>query len=245
MDLRLTGKKVLVTGGSAGIGAAIVEAFAREGADVAFCSRSQQKIDAMCDKLSGYGVNISGTSVDINDASAVTDWVNAVGEIDIVVHNVSALSTHEWQPMIDTDIKATVALVEAVTPALKRSQCGALTYIGSKVATYGVADFPVYAAGKACMTHYMKSLSLSLGQQGIRVNVVAPGDIYFEDGAWDNIRQNMPELYQKTVDSSLLGRLGKAEEIADSVVFISSPVSSFTIGAQLLVDGGTTSHVHG
>ena len=77
------------------------------------------------------------------------------------------------------------------------------------------------------------------------MNVVAPGDIYFEGGVWEDIRENMPELYQKTVDSSLLGRLGKAEEIADSVVFISSPVSSFTIGAQLLVDGGTTSHVHG
>ncbi|MCB1668216.1 MAG: SDR family oxidoreductase [Porticoccaceae bacterium] len=245
MDLKLSGLNVLVTGGTAGIGAAIVECFAREGANVAFCSRSQSKVDAMCQRMSVYNVTIRGASVDINDAEALADWVKSVGELDIVVHNVSGLSTHDWQVMIDTDIKATASLIEAALPALKRSECGALTYIGSKVSTYGTPDFPVYAAGKACITHYMKSLSLELGQDGIRVNVIAPGDIYFKDGAWDNIRKNMPDLYQKTVDSSLFGRLGTAEEIADSVVFISSPVSSFTTGAHLLVDGGTSVHVQG
>jgi len=245
MDLKLAGLHVLVTGGSAGIGARIVEAFAREGANVAFCSRSQSKVDAMCAKLSVYGVEVTGAAVDITDSAAMKRWIDSLPALDIVVHNVSGLSTHDWDIAIETDIKATQYLIDAVTPALQRSSNGAFTYIGSKVSSYGTADFPVYAATKACITHYMKSLSLSLGKDGIRVNVISPGDIFFEDGAWDNIKNNVPELYEKTLGSSLLGRLGSPEEIADSVVFISSPKSSFTLGANLFVDGGTTLNVQG
>lgn len=245
MDLQLSGLKVLATGGSAGIGARIVEAFAREGATVAFCSRSQNKVDAMCEKLARDGLSVEGAAVDITDAGAMKKWVESIGDIDIVVHNVSGLSTHDWDIAIETDIKATQNLVDLVLPALKRSSHAAITYIGSKVSSYGTADFPVYAATKSCMTHYMKSLSLGLASDGIRVNVISPGDIFFKDGAWENIKNNMPELYAKTLNSSLLGRLGTPEEIADSVVFISSPRSSFTLGANLFVDGGTTINVQG
>lgn len=245
MDLKLSGLNVLVTGGSAGIGARIVEAFAREGANVAFCSRSSEKVEAMCARMSQYEARVTGTALDVTDAPAMTQWIESLGEIDIVVQNVSGLSTHDWDVAIDTDIKATQQLIDAVTPALKRSSNAAFTYIGSKVSSYGTADFPVYAATKACLTHYMKSLSLSLGKEGIRVNVISPGDIYFDGGAWDNIKNNVPELYEKTLNSSLLGRLGTPEEIADSVVFISSPRSSFTLGANLFVDGGTTLNVQG
>jgi 3-oxoacyl-[acyl-carrier protein] reductase len=244
MDLRLNGLNVLVTGGTSGIGAAIVERFAQEGANVAFCSRSPEKVDRMLERLSRYPVEVTGKPLDVTDTDAFIAWAQTLNGMDIFVPNVSALSS-DWDASLATDLKATVRATEALVPKLRTSATPAITYIGSKAGSFGTPHFESYGAVKAAMTHYMKSLARRLAAEGVRVNTVSPGDIFVTDGFWDNMRRNRPEVYQETLNANPLGRLGTPEEIANVVVFLSSPAAGFVSGANLLADGASTLHVHG
>lgn len=234
--------RVAVTGGTAGIGAAIVRGFAQEGAHVAFCSRSAARVAAMTESLTGYPVEARGTVVDVTDADALGGWIEGLGRIDILVPNVSAISP-DWAMSIDTDMRATIRATEAAIPLLARSRAPAITYIGSKAATFGTPGHEAYGAAKAAMAHYMKSLSRRLVSRGIRVNTVAPGDVFVEGGFWDRVRQASPADYQETLDANPMGRLATPEEIAHVAVFVSCPRASFVNGAHYLVDGGATDHV--
>lgn len=244
MDLKLSGFNVVVTGGTAGIGGAIVERFAQEGANVAFCSRSASNVSKMLKKLEKYSVKKQGGIVDVTNLDDFSKWISSIGEIDIFIPNVSALSA-DWDISMNTDLKSTVQTVEAIIPFLQTSSHPAITYVGSKAAVIATPGFEAYGAVKAATVHYIKSLSKRLASDGIRVNTVSPGDTFVEGGFWDNIKINAPDVYQSTLDANPLGRFCTPEEIANTVLFISSPLASFISGSHLLVDGGTTDHVHG
>jgi len=241
MDLGLKGLRAVVTGGSAGIGAAVVRALAAEGCDVAFCARTPARIDAALTALQGLPGRTQAEAVDVTDAPQFQAWLARLGTFDIFVANVSALSG-DWTAALATDIRATVEASEAALPCLQRSPHGALTYIGSKAGSLAAPNSAAYGAAKAAMAHYMKSLSARL-LPAVRVNTVSPGDTLFDGGLWDRVRNDEPEAFQKVLQRNPMRRLATVEEVARVVAFVSSPAASFVAGANWYVDGGSVQHV--
>lgn len=241
MNLLLDTCTAVVTGGSSGIGAAIVRAFAEEGCRVHFCGRSDTHITRTLETCAELPGPCFGSKVDVTDLPSVQSWFRELGAFDIFVPNVSALS-EDWEQSIDTDIRATVALTELATEHMGDSRWGAITYISSKAASLACPNSAAYGASKAAMAHYMKSLSARLLPR-IRVNVVSPGDTLARAGFWDRVRESEPEAFQRALARNPLGRLATPEEIAKVVVFLSSPAASFVAGANWYVDGGSVAHV--
>ncbi len=244
MNLKLSGLHAVVTGGSSGIGAAIVRVLAEEGCKVSFCARGQAGIDNALSALVGESALrglVQGTALDVGDTLRLTQWFAELGPFDIFIPNVSALSGN-WDDAIATDMRATSASTEAALPLMAGSAHGAITYIGSKAGSLAAPGSAAYGAAKAAMAHYMKSLALQL-LPAIRVNTVSPGDTLAEGGIWDRVRLNDAEKYQKVVSRNPMGRLASAEEVARVVAFVSSPAASFVAGANWYVDGGSVAHV--
>ncbi len=248
MDLQLTGKRAIVSGGSKGIGRAIVEALVDEGASVAFCARTEADVTAAARALTERGGTVQGSVLDVTDAAALAQWVataaEQLGGIDIVIPNVSALNVSNdeeaWAATFATDLMHTVRMVEAALPHLERSDAAAIVVISS--VSGREIDFAAgsYGTMKAALIHYTQGLAFQLAPKGIRANIVSPGNVYFDGGIWNMIKDNMPDLYASALALNPTGRMGRPEEIAAAAVFLASPVSSFTMGTNLVVDGALT-----
>jgi len=248
MDLGLKGKKAVITGGSKGIGRAIANCFAAEGADVALCARNEKDVTAAVAALKGKGVKASGRALDVADGAALKTWIadaaKELGGVDALVCNVSALAVGDneesWEKSFKTDMMHTVNAVAAAVPFLEKSKSPSIVLISS-VSGFEV-DFAAgsYGAMKAALIHYAKGLSRQLVGKGIRVNCVSPGNTYFDGGIWQNIEKNMPDLFASTLKVNPTGKFGTAEEVANGVVFISSPLASRISGTNLVIDGALT-----
>lgn len=248
MDLKLTGKRAVVSGGSKGIGRAIVEALVDEGAVVSFCARTAADVEAAEKALTDRGGRVHGSVVDVADAVQVSGWVEqaaaTMGGLDIVIPNVSALNVNNdeeaWAATFNTDLMHTVRMVNAALPHLEASDAAAIVVISS--VSGREIDFAAgsYGTMKAALIHYTQGIAYQLAPKGIRANIVSPGNIYFDGGIWNMIKDNIPDLYASALALNPTGRMGKPEEIAAAAVFLASPVSSFTMGTNLVVDGALT-----
>lgn len=249
MDLGLKGKKAIVTGATKGIGLAIAETFAREGADVAICSRNASEAAAVAARIAKEtGVKTLGSGVDVADGPALTAWVAEAGKelggIDIVVANVSALafgaSEESWAKGFQTDIMHTVRVIDAAMPFLEKSAAGSIVTISSVSGREIDVVWGAYGASKAAVIHYTQGLAFNLAAKNIRANTVSPGNTYFAGGVWESIETGNPKLFADSLALNPTGRMATPQEIANAVVFIASPASSFTTGTNLVVDGALT-----
>ena len=246
MDLGLKGLRALVTGGTRGIGRAVVETLAAEGASVAFCARTTGDVSA-ADQAEASGTML-GYVADVGDQTALREWVttaaDALGGVDIVVANVSALaipdSAENWQRSFEVDMMGTVGLMQAAMPYLERSPAASIVTIAS--VSGREIDFAAgpYGTFKAAIIHYTQGLAFQLADKGIRANSLSPGNTYFPGGVWENIEQNNPSLFATAMGLNPTGRMARPEEIARGVAFLASPAASFITGTNLVVDGALT-----
>jgi NAD(P)-dependent dehydrogenase (short-subunit alcohol dehydrogenase family) len=248
MDLGLKGMRAVVTGGSKGIGRAVVDMLADEGCNVAVCARDAAGVAATVKATVAKGVKASGRALDVADGDALKSWIGdvaqAFGGLDIVICNVSALAVGDtaesWDKSFRVDMMHTVNAVNAAVPYLEKSKAASVIIVSS-VSGFEV-DFAAgsYGATKAALIHYAKGLSQQLCGKGIRANAVSPGNTYIEGGIWNQIETDMPDLFQSTLAANPTGRLGTAKEVAYGVVFLASPVASRISGTNLVIDGALT-----
>jgi NAD(P)-dependent dehydrogenase (short-subunit alcohol dehydrogenase family) len=251
MDLGLGGLNAVVTGGTRGIGRAIAETLADEGANVAICARHADGVESAVAGLQAKGVRATGRALDVGDGPALQEWVRDVadelGGIDIVVANVSALAIGgdeaHWQNGYQVDMMGAVRLVDAAMPSLEQSAAPCIVTIGS--VSGREIDFAsgAYGAFKAALVHYTQGLAYHLAGKGIRANTVSPGNTYFDGGVWAQIETADPDLFSLALGLNPTGRMGTPQEMANAVAFIASPRASFITGTNLVVDGALTKGV--
>ena len=250
MDLGLKGKKVIMNGGAHGLGLASLKHFAAEGADVAFFSRKDDKIEAAKEAIGAAGDGkVFAEVFDMADgADAYKAWLekaaSELGGCDIFVHMASSSGTGgtgDWQQGLDMDVLGAVHAVKVLTPHLEKSDSGSIVFMSSTAALETFIQPQAFNALKAALITYASGQALA--GQGIRVNTVSPGAIEYPGGNWETIKGAMPELYESTLAKMPMGRFGNDEEVGKAVVFVASPACPYMTGANLVVDGGFTQRV--
>lgn len=249
MDLGLRGARALVTGASRGIGLAIADALAAEGADVALLARGAEGLAAAAEHLGRHGGRVLTRVVDVTDHAALTaavdDVAGELGGLDRVVANAGGTVGGNLLDSTPEDFTATfelnaghaAALVRGAHPHLLASGRGAVVLITS-ITGSRVAPRTTYAVAKAAEIHLARVLADELAGDRIRVNAVSPGSILFPGGGWASLQRNDPEAFGRFVAQEFpWGRLGAAEEVADVVTFLLSDRASWVSGADVVVDG--------
>jgi 3-oxoacyl-[acyl-carrier protein] reductase len=240
-----SGKRVLVAGGSKGIGRAIALGFAAQGAAVSVCARGAEPLEATRAEIAAQGVAAHARPTDLARAEEVAAWVEqaaaALGGIDVLVNNASGFGARDteedWARALDVDVMATVRASRAAAPHLRAAK-GCIVNVSSISGFRASTRTPAYAAVKALLINYTASQAAAFARDGVRVNAVAPGSIEFPGGSWEARRTSDPALYNRILGSIPFGRLGAPEEVADVVLFLAGPGARWVTGQTVIVDGG-------
>jgi 3-oxoacyl-[acyl-carrier protein] reductase len=245
MNFNLNGKKVLVTGSTHGIGYQIASAFLLEGCSVAFNARNNNKID-INNKENAYFV-AGDVTIDDEAVNVVNEAAKKMGGLDIVVCNVGSgqsaspgkETTKDWHESIKKNFYSTVHVVQAARPHLINSQ-GVIICISSICGLEVIPKAPVtYSVAKAALNSYVKGMSRPLGNDGIRICAVAPGNIMFDGSVWDKkVRANQEEVELMLYRDVPLKKLGTSSDVSNLVLFISSSLSVNITGSIFVSDGG-------
>jgi len=252
MNLNLANKKILITGASRGIGEAIAKSFLQEGAKTCLVSRGSSALYENEKKLrNSYGlenvVAFKCDCTDINSLKILKDKVeNYWNSLDVVVVNVGdgrsvsdALPEDErWKKTWDSNFESALRTARVFLPTLKKSK-GCLLFVSSIAGIEAFGAPTDYSTAKAAIIALAKNMARKLACNNVRVNVIAPGNVYFKGGSWDEKIQEDKIHVDKIIKSSVpMNRFATPQEIADSVVFLCSDRASFITGATLVVDGG-------
>jgi 3-oxoacyl-[acyl-carrier protein] reductase len=253
VNLQLSGKKILVTGSSQGIGAAIAIAFLDEGADVVIVSRGEEKLSVLASELqSKYGESrVIHTTCDCSDTESleglrrfiISEW----GRLDIVVANVgdgksvpeAIPSDEEWVRTWNSNFESALQTSRVFVPELKKSK-GNLLFISSITALEAFGAPVDYSTAKTAVVAFAKNIARKLAKE-VRVNVLAPGNVNFPGSSWDKKIKSDPERIKILIENTVpMNRFGTPEEIADAAVFLCSEKANFITGSVLVIDGGQT-----
>lgn len=242
----LKGKTVMVSGAARGIGRAIALELARAGANISFnYSKSQNEAKELEKELQGLSVKAQAFQADIKDYSAVKAWVDKTkelfGSLDIVVNNAGIIRDRafalmelgDWQDVINTNLGGTMNLTRAAIVTLVKQKSGNIINITSVTGVTGMPRQTNYAASKAGIIGFTKSLAKEVAAYNIRVNAVAPGFIETD------MLKDLKEVYRNQIIEHIpLGRMGKSEEVARVVKFLVSDAANYITGQTIIIDGG-------
>jgi 3-oxoacyl-[acyl-carrier protein] reductase len=258
MQLNLNGKKALVTGGSNGIGKAIVKELAQNGVSVAFTSRKQERIDQLLTEL-GSDQHF-GCKIDLVEESGPQELKKLLdqhfGPIDIVVNNIGdTLSItdplcplSDWKKVYRLNLEVHVEIVNLFLPHMLSQKWGRIVNITAGAALENSGPVP-YCSMKAAYTAYTRSMARVLAPQNVVMSAVLPGVVLTEDGHWQKVLNERPEHAENYLkERTSLKRFGKPEEISPMVVFLCSDLASFCQGSIVPVEGGQARHyfhIHG
>ena len=254
MNLELEGKKVLITGASRGIGASIAYRFLEEGSDVIIVSRGSDALFTTEKKLQNeFGkYKVIAEKCDCTDQASIDNLKNkitsSVGSLDILVNNVGdgqsvsdALpSDEQWQSIWNSNFESALQTARTFLPMLEKSK-GCLLFISSIAGIEAFGAPTDYSTAKSAIIALAKNMARKLASDNIRVNVIAPGNVYFEGGSWDEKIQQDKKRVDEIIKSTVpMNRFAIPQEIADSAVFLCSDRASFITGTTLVIDGGQT-----
>lgn len=241
------GKTVAVTGGGSGINLGIAKTFARLGANIAICGRTQNKLDAAGDELRALGAKVVAKSADVRDLAAVEaffdETAKVLGPCDVVVAGaagnflcaVEAMSSNAFKTVVDIDLIGSFHTAKAAFAQLTETS-GSMLLVSAAQA-FMPYEYQAHAgAAKAGVEQLMRQLALEWGAKGIRVNCVVPGSIEGTAGIKKLLAS--PKLADQLLDTIPTGRLGTVEDIGAVAAFLASPLASYVTGASLIADGG-------
>ena len=251
MDLHLDGTRAVITGGSRGIGLAIADALASEGAAVGLIARGEEQLAAAAEQVGRHGRAVATVSADVTDSTALRAAVERIadvlGGLDRIVANAGGtlgggnLLDRDPESFTETyalNVGHATVLLDAAMPYLRAAGSGAVVLIAS-ITGMRPGTRSSYAAAKAAEIHLASVLALELAPLDIRVNAVSPGSIWFEGGGHEKFAEANPELFEDWRSRELpYGRLGRPEEVADAVTYLLSDRASWITGANVPVDGG-------
>jgi len=237
----LRGKRVLITGGGSGIGAGIVEGFARQGAEIVFFDLAEEESRALCERTGGRFERVDLTDIKALQ-SAIARLIEEGGAFDVLVNNAANDDRHSiedvteayWDERLDVNLKHHFFAAQAVIPGMREKGAGAIVNLGSISWHLGITDLPVYQTAKAAIEGLTRSLARELGPDGIRVTCVVPGNVRTPR----QLKWYTPEGEQEIVDAQCLkGRLAP-DDVAAMVLFLASDDARLITGHEYFVDAG-------
>ena len=257
MDLELKGKIAAVSGSSQGIGRAIAHVLLAEGATVYITGRNADALKKAHEEMSSeFSDSVRSFQGDMADTDTVVRLMDRIGSeagrLDIAVANVGTgkskpgwdVEDSLWEESMHANFFSAVSFVRESVRMMLPMKTGSIVAVSSIAALEAIPAPVPYSAAKSALMSYVKNMAGQLGPEGVRINSVVPGNVFFEGGTWDRITKERGEWAKQYIDSEVpMKRFATPEEIADAVCFLCSPRSSFTTGAHLVVDGGQTRRV--
>ena len=243
----LTGKSVLITGASSGMGEEAARALAAAGAEVTIVGRNEERLEANRKTIDEAGGTAHAVVQDLTEdggpARIVDEAVKAMGGIDVLVNVAGIMELGSFQDhtpemfdrMFGTNVRAPFLVTQAALPHLKKSS-GALIFFSSIAAHMAFPDSTVYSATKGAIEGLVRQLTVELGPQGIRVNAVSPGEIVTPMN--DDFYEQYPEFMDEAKDFTPAGRLGYPDDVAPTIVYLASDAAKFVYGVSIVIDGG-------